>query len=329
VRIRSVGAGVLLILVGMTLICSMMFGIVHISLRSVLDAIWSFDGSRDHLVVTSVRVPRAIIGAVIGAALAVAGCLMQGLSRNALASPELFGINYGAALAVVITSFILGTTAQPALAWSALLGAALSGGSVLLLSALGRVPLSPVKLLLAGATINLLLSSMTQGILILHEQSLDTMRFWLAGSLTGRDFELFIAMLPYITIGLITAFCLSNHLNVISLGDDVAHGLGQRIVYIKICCVIVIVLLAGSAVAVVGPIGFVGLAVPHIARLLVGTDYRWIILYSALLGALLLSSADIAARFIIPAQEVPAGVVTAFFGAPFLMFLAQRKKGLT
>lgn len=328
-KVRFIGLAVLLTLVVVAAILSIAFGIVRIPYRSVLDAFWSFDGSRDQLIIRTVRLPRALIAIMVGSSLAVAGCLMQALSRNSLAGPELFGVNYGAALAAVIASFLLGSTSLTIFAWSALLGAAISGAFVFLLGSLGRDPLTPVKLVLAGSTMNLLLASLTQGILILNEQSLDTMRFWLAGSLAGRDIHLLEQVLPFMIIGLIVAFSMGGHMNVINLGDDMARGLGQRVFFMKVVCIIVIVMLAGSAVAIAGPIGFVGLAVPHIARFLVGTDYRWILPYAALLGALLLLAADIAARFVHPAQEIPVGVVTAFFGAPFLIYLVVRKGGTT
>ncbi|MEC0226201.1 iron ABC transporter permease [Paenibacillus alba] len=319
-----------LILIGLfgfaAFVGSIMFGVVHISFQSVLESFYFFDGSREHMIIRNIRLPRAVIAAVVGSSLAVAGCLMQALSRNALAGPELFGINYGAALTAVLASFWLGTTSLQLYAWSSLIGAAVAGIFVFLLSSTGGQPLSSVKFVLAGSTLNLLFASMTQGILIVNEQSLDTMRFWLAGSLTGRDLNLFLQVLPYVLIGLIGSLALSSYLNIFSLGEDVAQGLGQRIRMIKILCVIVTVLLAGSAVALAGPIGFVGMAVPHIARLLIGSNYRWIVPYSALLGALLLLAADIGARFILVRQEIPVGVVTAFFGAPFLIYLAQRKE---
>ncbi len=319
----------LLILAMLAMAASMALGIVKIPLRTVWDALWSFDGSQEHLIVRSVRLPRAMIAAAVGAALAVAGCLMQGLTRNGLAGPELFGVNYGAALAAVIASYVWGTTSLELFSWSAMLGAGVAGGLVLLLGSLGRSAWTPVRLVLAGATLNLLLASLTQGVLILNEQSLDTMRFWLAGSLTGRDLALFIVVLPYMAAGLLGAFALGGHMNIIRLGEEMARGLGQRVMWMKALCILVIVLLAGSAAAIAGPIGFVGLAVPHLARALVGLDYRWALPCSALLGALLLLAADIGARFVLPGQEIPAGVVTAFFGAPFLLYLVQRKGGTT
>ncbi|SDC16934.1 iron complex transport system permease protein [Paenibacillus sp. UNCCL117] len=305
---------------------SIMFGVVPVSFQSVLKAFYVFEESREYLIIRDVRLPRAVIAAAVGSSLAVAGCLMQALSRNALAGPELFGINYGAALTAVVASYWFGTASLPLYAWSSLVGAAAAGVFVFLLSSRGGGPLSSVKFVLAGSTLNLLFASMTQGILIVNEQSLDTMRFWLAGSLTGRDLNLFFQVLPYLVIGWTGSLALSSHLNIFGLGDELAQGLGQRIRMIKILCVVFTVLLAGSAVALAGPIGFLGMAVPHIARLVTGSNYRWIVPYSALLGALLLLAADIGARFILIRQEMPVGVVTAFFGAPFLIYLAQRKE---
>ncbi len=261
--IKFTGLATIILLTLLTFLFSIMFGIVQIPLRAVVDAFYSFDGSREHLIIRTVRLPRAIIAAGVGSSLAVAGCLMQAISRNALAGPELFGINYGAALTAVLASFWLGTTSLQLFAWSALLGAAVAGILVFLLSSTGRQPLTSVKLVLAGATLNLLFASLTQGILILNEQSLDTMRFWLAGSLTGRGLDLFIQVLPYLIIGMICAFALSSQLNILGLGDEVAQGLGQQMMMIRMICIIAIVLLAGSAVALAGPIGFVGLVPFH------------------------------------------------------------------
>lgn len=324
--LRATGLALLLVMVSLAFLGSIMFGIVKVPLRSVMDAFISFDGSREHLIIRSVRLPRAVIAVLVGSSLAVAGCMMQAVSRNALAGPELFGINYGAALTAVIASFWLGTTSLQMFAWSSLLGAAVAGMLVFLLSSAGKGAMSPIRLVLAGSTLNLLFASLTQGILIMNEQSLDTMRFWLAGALTGRDMGLLVQLMPYIGIGWVGAAMLSRQLNIFGLGEEVAQSLGQRMLLIRVGCIAAVVLLAGSAVAIAGPIGFIGLAVPHIARMLAGEDYRWIVPFSALLGALLLLAADIGARFVLPGQEIPVGVVTAFFGAPFLIYLAQRKE---
>ncbi|MBP1999970.1 iron complex transport system permease protein [Paenibacillus shirakamiensis] len=325
---KLTGLAILLSLTLLMFFFSILFGIAQISWESISKAIYSFDGSREQLIIRTVRFPRAMIAVFVGSSMAVAGCMMQALTRNALAGPELFGINYGAALTSVIASFILGTTSLQLFAGSSIIGAAVAGSLVFLLSSTGRQPLTSMKLVLAGSTLNLLFASLTQGILILHEQSLDTLRFWLAGSLTGRSMDLFFQIMPILLIGLICSLLMGRQLNIMNLEKEVAQGLGQQLRGTRIVCILIIVLLTGGAVALAGPIGFIGLAVPHIARLLIGNNYVWIVPYTAVLGALLLLIADIGARFVLPHQEVPVGIVTAFFGAPFLMVLAQRKGGM-
>jgi len=323
-KLRFGGLAVLLMLVVLAFMANLYWGLSRIHLQEIIDSFTAFDGSQNHLIVRSVRLPRALIALMVGCSLSLAGGIMQALARNPLAGPEMFGINYGAALAAVILSFVLGYTSLSMFAWSAFAGAGLVGLMIFMLGTTGRRKMTSVKIVLAGATLNLLLASLTQGILIMNQQSLDTMRFWLAGSLTGRDTGLFLQVLPYMLLGLAGAAAMSKQINVISLGDDTARSLGQRIMVTKSCMIILVTLLAGSSVAIAGPIGFVGLAAPHMARFLTGSNYRWVLPYSAALGSLLLLLADIAARFVLPAQEIPVGVVTAFFGAPFLIIIAWR-----
>lgn len=322
-KLTGLCVGILLVIC--SLAASIMLGSTKISFHTVIDAFTSFDGTREHLIVRSVRLPRALIAMTVGASLALAGGIMQALTRNALAGPEIFGINYGAALMAVTAGFLFSHSAVPVYTWFSFIGAGLACLLVFGLASAGQGGLTSLKLVLAGATINLLLASLTQGILIFNEQSLDEMRFWLAGSVTGRDLDLFNEIVPYMLAGLLLTLLMSKQINLLSLGDEVAAGLGQRVILTKAALIGVIMLLAGSAVAIAGPIGFVGLAVPHLARLTAGQDYRWILPYSAVWGALLLLVADIGARFVLPNQEIPVGVVTAFLGAPFLIYLAQRK----
>jgi iron complex transport system permease protein len=188
--------------------------------------------------------------------------------------------------------------------------------------------LTPMKLVVAGAALASLLSSLTTAVLIFNQRTLEEIRFWLAGSVAGRDLELLVQVLPYLTVGLLLAFALGRQITALTLGEDVATGLGQRTAWVRLLSIVTVVLLAGGAVAVAGPIGFVGLVIPHVARFFVGVDYRWILPYSALLGAVLLVSADIAARLVLRPQEVPVGIMTALVGAPFFIYLArQRIKG--
>ncbi|QMV45112.1 iron ABC transporter permease [Cohnella cholangitidis] len=312
-------------LVALSLCASIAFGKQSIPLTTVFHSLFSFDGLREHLIVQTVRLPRALIAMSVGACLAMAGSIMQAVTRNALAGPELFGINQGAAFLIVIHLYLMGTVNPSDSILYAYIGAGVAGILIYGLGTMGASGLTPLKLILAGSTMNLLLGALTQGILVFDEQSLDTMRFWLAGSLTGRSSALFYQVVPFMIAGLIGALALSRPINLLSLGEETAQGLGLRTNWVKAAALVAVILLAGSSVAIAGPIGFVGLAVPHIARYLVGVDYRWVLPYSAVLGALLLLLADIAARFIIPAQEVSAGIITALMGAPFLIYLAQRR----
>jgi iron complex transport system permease protein len=285
----------------------------------------AFDGSTDHLIIRTVRLPRSLIAMFVGAANAVAGTLMQGLTRNPLADPQILGINAGATMAVVMTSFIFGTSSPIVYAWSAFMGAGVAAVTVYLLGSLGRGGLTPLNITIAGAALSAFLSSLTTGILILSQKTLDEIRFWLAGSIAGSDFTLFLQVLPYIAIGLVVAFAIGKPITTLSLGEDVARGLGQRTAWIKVIAAVSVILLAGSSVAAAGPIGFIGLVVPHIVRFLVGFDYRWILPYSAVFGAILLLVADIGARLLIKPQEIPVGVMTALFGTPFFIYLARWK----
>lgn len=307
------------------LVISLAYGAADISLNKIVTALIAFNGSTDHLIIRTMRLPRSLIALLVGAAISVAGTLMQALTRNPLADPGILGINAGAAIAVVVAVFLFGTSSVSAYAWCAFLGAGVTAVVVYWLGSLGRGGLTPLNITIAGAAITALLSSLTTGILLLSQSTLDEIRFWLAGSLAGRDLALLLQVLPYIAIGLIIAFAIAKALTTLSLGEDVAQGLGQRTAWVKVTAAISVVLLAGSSVAAAGPIGFIGLVVPHIVRFFVGFDYRWILPYSAVLGAILLLVADIGARLLIKPQELPVGVMTALIGTPFFIYLARWK----
>ncbi|CAN5116535.1 iron ABC transporter permease [soil metagenome] len=316
----------LLVCGGVLLLCllaSVRFGVAEIGNGDVISAFTDYDGSTEHLIIRTLRVPRALVAALVGASLAVAGAIMQGLTRNPLAEPGILGINAGAALAVVGAVFLLGASSLTTYALFAFVGAGISAAVVYSLGSMGRGGMTPMKLTVAGAALATLLSSLTTAILILSEQTLDEIRFWLAGSVAGRDLSLLLQVLPYISVGLLLAFALSRQVTALTLGEDVAAGLGQRTALVTLAAAVAVILLAGSAVAIAGPIWFVGLVVPHVARFFVGVDYRWILPYSALLGAILLVSADVAARLIIQPQELPVGVMTALVGAPFFIYLVR------
>ncbi|MDC3415462.1 FecCD family ABC transporter permease [Aquibacillus salsiterrae] len=314
--------GVLLIIVFMW--ASVILGLTKISTQMVFDSFYQFDGSNEHIIIQDTRIPRALIAGAVGASLAIAGAIMQGLTNNPLASPSVFGVNAGASFLVVVGISFFGITSLGTLKWLAFLGALITVVIVYVLGSLGRDGITPIKLTLAGAAIAALFSSLTQGVLTLNEQALDQVLFWLAGSVQGRELELLTSVFPYFLTGWLCAIIIGRQMNVLSMGDDVAKGLGQRTLLVRIFGAVLVILLAGGAVAVAGPIGFIGIVIPHIARWLVGIDYRWIIPYSGVLGALLLLFADIGARYIIMPSEVPVGVMTAFIGTPFFIYIARR-----
>lgn len=320
-----VGVVIGLLILLILLVISVSFGAKDISLGNILTALTAFDGSVDHLIITTVRLPRSLIAMLVGAALAVSGALMQGLTRNPLADPGILGIESGAALAVVATLFGFGSSSSSVLTVVAFLGAGITAMLVYLIGSLGRGGATPLNLTVAGAAITALISSATTAILVISQRTLDEIRFWLAGSLAGRDANILLQALPFIAIGLIVAFALGRQITTMSLGEDVAKGLGQQTAWIKIITAISVVLLAGSSVSLAGPIGFIGLVVPHIVRFFIKADYRWILPYSAIGGAILVLSADIAARLLLKPQELPVGVMTALVGAPFFVYLAKYK----
>ncbi|MBW4481285.1 MAG: iron ABC transporter permease [Tildeniella torsiva UHER 1998/13D] len=305
------------------LLVSILLGAVDISPGTVWQALVNFDGSTEHLIIRTVRLPRAILAVVVGAALGAAGAITQGLTRNPLAAPDILGINVGAALAMVLAVFLRGSGGGDV--GFAFGGAAIAAIAVYWLGSLGRSGLTPLKLVIAGAALSYLLGSLTTGILILSQRTLDEIRFWLAGSLAGQDMAGLLPVLPYVAVGLAGSLALGRPLTLLSLGEDVAQGLGLQTAWVKVGSAIAVVLLAGSAVALAGPIGFVGLVVPHVVRFAVGVDYRWILPYAMLIGAIGLSIADTAARLIIRPQELPVGIVTALIGAPFFIYLARSK----
>lgn len=321
---RSIGL-VLAILILLLLMCiSIVYGYTDTSWKMAIDTFTNYNASNEHIVIQSVRLPRALIAAAVGASLAMAGVLMQTLTKNPLASPGIFGINAGAGFAVVIAVSLFSVVSLHAFTWLAFLGAAVAAVSVYFIGSIGREGLTPMKLTLAGAAMSAMFSSFTQGLLVMDEAALEQVLFWLAGSVSGRKLVSLTAVLPYLGIGWLCALLLATKMNVLAMGDDVAKGLGLNTGFVKIGVGIVVVLLAGGAVAVSGPIGFIGIIIPHITRAIVGIDHRWVIPFSGLLGAMLLLAADISARYILMPQEVPVGVMTAIIGTPFFIYIARR-----
>ncbi len=300
-------------------------GVANISLNDIYQSLFNFDGSTEHLIIRTVRLPRSLIALFVGAALAVSGSLMQGITGNPLASPSILGINAGASFAVVLSTFIMSNNSSNFHTGFAFLGAAITAIVVYSIASLGRGGITPLNLTLAGAALSAFMGSLTSGILIVNQRTLSEIRFWLAGSLGGRDTELFLQILPYLILGLLLAFTLGKQITILSFGDDIALGLGQETIWIKVLAAVSVVLLAGASVSLAGPIGFIGLIIPHMIRFLISVDYRWIVPYSAILGAILLLITDTIARVIIQPQEIPVGLIMPLIGSPFFIFLIRKK----
>jgi iron complex transport system permease protein len=306
------------------LMSSIAFGAADIRLPTVLSAVFDFnEEDTQHLIIRTLRVPRTAVAALVGAALAVAGAVMQALTRNPMADTGILGINAGAALGVVAAVFFLQISSLSLYALFAFGGAAVAAIVVYTLGSLGRGGPTPLKLTIAGAALTALLGSLTTGLLMFNQRTLEEVRFWLAGSVAGRDLNLLLQASPYLFIGLTLAFSLGRQLTTLTLGDDVAKGLGQQTLWMKTLSSLAVILLAGASVAVAGPIGFVGLVIPHVVRFIVGVDYRWVLPYCALVGAIFLLLSDVAARLVLRPAEMPVGIMTALLGAPFFIYLVR------
>lgn len=324
--LRFAGLAIGFLMLGFCFWASIVWGAADISFDEVYQALTAFDASSpNHLIIRTVRLPRSLLAIAVGAAMSVAGGIMQAIGRNPLADPGVLGINAGAVLAVVMAIFFWDASSPSSYVWYAFTGAGIAFVGVYFLASLGPNGITPLNLTIAGAAINAFFTSLGMAVLIVSQRTLEEIRFWLEGSLAGADGETIVPILPYIFVGIFLALIISRQMTILSLGEDVARGLGQQTIWVKIVAGICVLLLNGSAVAIAGAIGFLGLMVPHAARFLVGVDYRWILPYSAVFGAILLLSSDIVARTIVRPQEIPVGIVTAILGAPFFIYLAKTR----
>lgn len=325
--VRRLGVtGLAVVALATVLVASVAVGSVTLPVAEVFEALGGARRLESHLIVTDLRVPRTVAGLVAGVCLAVSGVLLQGATRNPLASPALMGITAGGGFAVVASVALLGLPPQFAF-WAAFVGGAAAAGLALTLASSGRDGLSPVRLALSGAIVSALLAAWTSALLAMNERTADEVRHWLAGSLAGRDAAAVGPLLPLVGAALLAAWLLARPLDALALGDETAVGLGQHPTRIRLLGGVTAVALAAVAVALAGPIAFVGLAVPHVARALIGSHHRDVLLLSALLGPVLLLGADIVGRIVAPPTEVQAGVLTALIGAPVLVRLAVRSRG--
>jgi iron complex transport system permease protein len=319
------GLLLLLVLVLAAAVASLAIGARSIPLGDVWSALVQPAGTQDDVVVRELRLPRTLLGIAVGLALGVAGGLMQGHTRNPLADPGLLGVSAGAAFAVCLAVYGFGTSSVSGSVWFGLAGALVASVAVFVLGTLGDGG-TPVTLALAGAAVSALLAALTSALVLLDQTTLDAYRFWVVGSLVGRGDDVLAQVLPFLAAGLLLALVNAPALNTLHLGDDVARGLGQRVGLARLTGVAAVTLLTGAAVAVTGPIAFVGLVVPHVARSFTGPDHRWLLPYAGLLGALLLVASDVIGRVLARPSELPVGLVLAFVGGPFFVALVRRRR---
>jgi iron complex transport system permease protein len=323
---RWIGLSVLALAVLLVAIGSLAVGSLDIAPEIVVRSFLAPEGTREEIIVHQLRLPRTLIGIVAGAAFALAGAIMQALTRNPLADPGILGITAGASLAVLASIELFGIREPARNLWFAFGGAAVAGVTVYALGSAGRGGASPIKLAIAGAALASAIGAVTTIILSLSQRSLDDMRFWLVGSIAGRPIDVVTAVAPYVAIGTVAGIGLGRALNSLALGDEVAVSLGMRVGLVRAASGAAVIMLAGAGVAMAGPIAFVGLAVPHVARAIVGPDWRWVLPYSLVIGAVLLLVADILGRVIVRPGELQVGVVVAVLGAPFFVALIRRRK---
>jgi iron complex transport system permease protein len=306
---------------------SMTQGARPIALQSVWAALTAFDpASTEHRIIWDLRLPRTIMGLAVGAALGLSGAVLQGATRNPLADPAILGIHAGAAMFVVFGVAVLGITQPSAYVWLAFLGAGAAMLAVYTIASVGREGATPIKLALAGAAMTAALQSVVNAILLTSPRTLDEVRFWQVGALAGRGMDIVAQIAPFLALGIAMALVTGRILDGLSMGDDVARALGQRVGLSRAFAGLAAVVLSGAATAAAGPIAFVGLTIPHVARAVTGPNYRWILPYSMLLGPILLLGADVLGRVIAPPGEVQVGIVTAFVGAPFFIALVRRRQ---
>lgn len=304
---------------------SISIGAKSISLSTIWEALVQYNPSNgQHIIVRTLRMPRVIVALVVGASFAVSGALMQAITRNPMASPSILGINAGAALGLAVAMVILPSASFNQTVLFSFAGAAVASLFIFGMTSMSKAGNSPLRLALVGTAITALFNAFSQAIAVYFNISQE-LTFWNAGGVSGVRPEQALLILPWTVIGLLLALSIARSVTLLSLGEEVAVGLGGKTRYIKIIACIAVLILTGSSVAIVGPIGFVGLVVPHAVKFIVGVDYRKVIPFSMLVGALLVLIADIISRSINPPFETPIGAITALIGVPFFIYLATRK----
>lgn len=322
------------LLAGTAALCLLAVFGIFIGSRSIpaevtWQALFAFDeGNAEHLLIRHLRIPRALLAILVGCALSTAGVIMQALTRNPLADPGILGVNAGATLAIVAAIAFWGITDIATYMWFGLLGAGLSGTGIYLLSTLNG-GMSPIRLVLAGSALSVVLLALTQIITVnSDEQIFDQFRHWAVGSLQGRGYDVLLPVFLWVAAGLGLTLWLTKALDTIALGHDLSQSLGISPQLTWILSVSVIVILAGAATAAAGPITFIGLTAPHIARFLVGSDHRWLIPFSMLIAAMLMTAADILGRWIGAPGEISVGIMVGLMGGLFFIVLVHQRRSI-
>ncbi|MBX7454020.1 iron chelate uptake ABC transporter family permease subunit [Mycolicibacterium sp. 3033] len=329
-RRNTVGLVAATALLAALCVASLAIGTQHVSLSTVWQALTttvSGPGSAtgDEWIVRDLRIPRTVLAVVVGVALGLSGTLIQGVGRNPLADTEVLGINSGAGLFIVTAIALLGLQGIWTYIWFGFAGALFAMLLVYLIGMAGRASATPVRVLLAGVAIGAVMDGLGFAVRLRYPRAFDNMRFWDAGALDGRPLEVAAAISPFVALGAVLCLVVSRSLNVTAVGDDLATSLGGNVVRTQVLSLVAVTLLAGAATAGAGPIGFVGLMVPHAVRRFTGPDWRWILAYAVVVAPAVLLAADIVGRKVIAPSELPAGIVTAFVGAPVLIWLIRRR----
>lgn len=325
-RRRVIGFVVFLVLLGATVMASLMFGSNPIPVSDVWRVLWSRDGSDADAVVWTLRMPRTIIGLATGAAFALAGALIQSLTRNPLADPGILGVNAGAGFAVTLGVGFFGVTTISGYVWYAFIGAAFATLLVYVIGSARGTVASPVRLVLAGVALAAVFDGIGTFLTLIDPDTFERLRRWGVGSIAATSLDDLWAVSPFLIVGFLLAMGISRSLDAVALGDDLAASLGVKIVRIRMIGLVALTLLAGAGTALTGGIGFVGLMIPHIVRWFVGPNQRWIFAYSVIAGPIMVILADVLGRILGRPGEIEAGILCAVIGAPVLIILVRRRK---
>ncbi|WP_238915827.1 iron ABC transporter permease [Clostridium sp. YIM B02555] len=321
--------GIYLISIFLLIICLMLslaFGSKNVGFSQAINALINSDDMSFSAIVVRERIPRTIFSVMAGASLGISGALMQSITRNPIADPSILGVNTGASLFVVIGIAFFNINSANEYIWIALAGAGITSIFVYGIASMGSGGMTPIKLALAGSATSAVLTSLVSVIILPRSEVMNAYRFWQVGSVSGATWDSINLILPYLIIGLIISIISTPALDVLALGDEVATGLGVNIGIIRIICAIAGVILCGAITAIAGPIGFVGLMIPHSIRLILGANLRGLVPMSAIGGAVLLTISDVLGRVIGSPGELQVGIITAFFGAPILIIIARKAK---